>query len=286
MNRETLLVEFGRNLAFRFDQFPARLTAPLKDILGAFVVDQTDAPPLIISASGGSGCIKGSEARLITTRDGVRVYSEDPVIHFESPGIRAWCNTQTETAGLELIDAAPEDAQHFIAIALMSIIFELAVTRGWLGMHAAAVAVDGKAVLLPGDSGVGKSTLFRNAAAAGFDTLSADLVWLRETPQQFEISPLPRGTLDADAPKPSVDKAVLSAIVCPAIVDSHHNQLESIPLPDLLQTLVRQSGFLSPAQHAQRFTLLTRVASSAPSYRLAAGRDQQAVPALLRDLLV
>jgi hypothetical protein len=49
-------------------------------------------------------------------------------------------------------------------------------------IHAAAIARNGRVVLLTGPSGVGKSTLAHHADAAGFDVLGEDHVWVQLDP--------------------------------------------------------------------------------------------------------
>ena len=49
-------------------------------------------------------------------------------------------------------------------------------------IHAAAIARNGRGVLLAGASGAGKSTLAHMANSAGFDVLSEDTVWIQQTP--------------------------------------------------------------------------------------------------------
>lgn len=285
MSQETLLVEFGPGLAFRFERLPDSIAGPLRDVFGGSAVERLEQSPLIIRHDPAAcGDQTGQPGTLITIRDGISAYQNDATIYLESPGIRAWCNTTTQEAGLYLTARDQAVRKPIAILTLLSIVGELALTCGWYCMHAAAVAIDGKAVLLPAESGSGKSTIYRKAAAAGFDTLSDDLVWLRESGDRIEIRPLPRGSLDALAPPPSIDKATMAALVCPSIVDADETRLEPINSSALLQILDDQCAFLASRHTAQRFRMFTQMARTVPAYRLAAGRDRDVVPALLRAL--
>lgn len=63
---------------------------------------------------------------------------------------------------------------HFLEFAL----FWLLEGRGFLGVHGAAVARGGEALLLRAASGQGKTTLAFAAARRGFQALAEDVVWL------------------------------------------------------------------------------------------------------------
>jgi hypothetical protein len=69
---------------------------------------------------------------------------------------------------------APLLTSRFLEAAL----FYLLECRGFLGIHAAAVARAGRGLLLRGASGQGKTTLAYAAARRGFQALSEDVVWV------------------------------------------------------------------------------------------------------------
>lgn len=69
---------------------------------------------------------------------------------------------------------APLLTSRFLEAAL----FYLLECRGFLGIHAAAVARAGRGLLMRGASGQGKTTLAYAAARRGFQALSEDVVWV------------------------------------------------------------------------------------------------------------
>lgn len=69
-------------------------------------------------------------------------------------------------------------------------LLELLKRNGVFGLHAAAVAIGGKAVVIAGASGSGKSTLALSLGLNGFTFLGDDLVLLRPNGGQLELSAL------------------------------------------------------------------------------------------------
>ena len=93
-------------------------------------------------------------------------------------------------AGREMGFAPSVDAA---AVAVRATLTQLAVEQsgGLCVVHAGALARNGRALLLPGNAGRGKSTLSAGLAAAGFDLLSDDTTLLAGQPVQ--VAPLPTG---------------------------------------------------------------------------------------------
>lgn len=63
------------------------------------------------------------------------------------------------------------DALHFAVAAALP-------ARGFMGVHAACIAIDGRAVLLRGSRGSGKTVLTYAAAARGFQVIADSTVWI------------------------------------------------------------------------------------------------------------
>jgi hypothetical protein len=93
-------------------------------------------------------------------------------------------------AGDQAIGSArmPEEA----AAAVRACLTQLAVSSsgGLCAIHAGALCRDGRALLLPGEAGSGKSTLSAGLAARGFDMLSDDTVVLSGDPPLARSMPM------------------------------------------------------------------------------------------------
>jgi hypothetical protein len=74
--------------------------------------------------------------------------------------------------------ATAADAELLRAHYLEAALFYLLECRGFLGVHAAAVARGGRGLLLRAPSGQGKTTLAYAAARRGFQAVSEDVVWI------------------------------------------------------------------------------------------------------------
>lgn len=214
------------------------------------------------------------------------IYRRGDELFFEVPGIHAWCNPRQGLGGIRASRPEPHMAHTFVNLALGSMLIELALPLGRYGIHAAAVAVEGRGVLLPGASGCGKSTIFRNAANYGLAVLSDDLVWLHERKGGFRLLPFPHPT-DGGHYGPTVEQVPLAAMIFPRIGALSPSSISPMELAPSLQTLMQQSGFLTPGPLAgRRFQALVRAAASVPCYRLSAGPDQREVPALIERTLL
>jgi hypothetical protein len=68
---------------------------------------------------------------------------------------------------------------------------EMLKRRGLYGLHAGGVCRDGRALLLPGTSGAGKTTLTLALARAGLGFLGDDTLFLRRGPEGVEVLAFP-----------------------------------------------------------------------------------------------
>jgi len=284
----SLRLRIGDHLHVRFDNLQSGLTSALEryfeaqlapDLTAAstdLVVTQDDPP---------SDPAPGLRRRLVLEDPPVTVHRRGTTLLFQMPGASAWCNTRTGRGGLSLRDPRPPITGAFTSRLAAPLLMELAAGRGWLGLHAASVAWRGRGILLPGPGGSGKSTIFRNAAAAGLDLLSDDLTWIRNTPGCFVMWPFARGAPAEPSPPPTVADVPLFAIVTPRIVPRPANTLYRLEPREILHVLLEQSGFLARgASAAARFQTLVELAAT-PAWRLEVGADQAAVPRLLRQLM-
>lgn len=290
----SLLFEVGPGLAFRFEGVAEGLADRAASFLSYFAVEALTPEsaarrPLVVSSQPPPTTGPGA-ASVRLVEEGLEVREASGVTVFESDGAVGWCQPAQRRGGLQVKTGAPEALDRFVGLALAPLLIELADAEGWLGVHAAAVAIEGRGVLLPGPSGAGKSTIFLGSHQAGQDLLSDDLVWLREDPDRegrVRIYPFPRRQPWREGvPSPTVASAPLAAVVCPVIVDAKNSCLEPIGAGETLETLLEQSGLLGSDEATRgRFRSLARLAGSAPGYRLLAGSDRQAVAGLLAGLV-
>lgn len=77
------------------------------------------------------------------------------------------------------VDPLPGVEESLLRLPLLGAVFSAAIQqRGFLGLHASAVAIDGQAVVFAGASGQGKSTTAASLYARGHTLLADDLVVL------------------------------------------------------------------------------------------------------------
>ncbi len=282
-----LRIPIGPGLAFAFD-LPEVLLRRIEDFLAYFVGrasagDSSSAVPAVRVTSqpppdgAPAGTTLLEEPPLIVRRAG-------ELTLFELPRIRAWCDGARGRAGVVVDRPSDGELDLFVGLALAPMLLELAPSRGWLGVHAAGVAIEDTGILLPGPSGAGKSTIFTHAHCAGLGVLSDDLVWLRPAVDGATMYAFPRGA-PGSVPGPTVDAVALRAIVCPLISGEVGNRLLPLALPQALAILIEQGGFLTSGPPAgDRFRALVRLAQAVPGYRLEAGRHRREVPAALTRL--
>ena len=275
-------ITFGPDLAMRCERLPAPLLERMVRFLAYFrgesgataeavavSLDETERRP--------AGETLLEEPPLVVRREGA-------VLHFDLPGIEAWCEPARGVAGIRVQRLGPPELDRFAGLVLAPLLVELAASRGRLGLHAASVSVHGAGVLLPGRSGAGKSTIFEGVHQAGHAVLSDDLTWLRPLEDGWRMFAFPRG--DDGATRPTTDDRPLRLAVFPEIASGPDSRLTPMSRPEVMGALLEQSGFLSQGSVADwRFEACARIAETVPGYRLAAGRGTGEVPELLKRLV-
>ena len=281
-----LLLRVGRDLAFELIGLPDRLAAPIRDFFAYYLRpgEELTAPALRITGTPPSRENLGTVS-VIVDEPPLRVGQAGSRLVVEGPGIAGWCDPLQGVGGICL--EAPEHPVegYLVNSVVVALLVQLAVARGWNGLHAAAVVCGGRAIVLPGSSGAGKTTIFCNAHAAGLGVLSDDLVWVYEGDGGFRVVAFPRGSSSGDVPGPSHDDVPVAAIVCPTIVADDDNRLVPLTVAEATRELISQSAIIATGPLAgEHFRALVRLAGSAPCYRLEAGRLRERVPSLLEGL--
>lgn len=140
-----------------------------------------------------------------------------------------------------------------------AVLGELALSQGWVLLHAAAVVWRGGALAFPGRSQVGKTTIAGAAAALGWPVLADDLVWVKATgTDPPPVVGLPRGPAQRAWAAPA---AALTAWVFPSLGGEGERAVRRLPprlvLPALWEAWI---GLGAPNTVAARFTACTRLA--------------------------
>jgi hypothetical protein len=176
---------------------------------------------------------------------------------------------------------------------LDSVLFSVALLRGFEALHAGAVVLEGRAVAIAAGAGGGKSTLLSELVGEGAELLSDDVVALRpdggRPPSAHPGPPLmtvpsalrrPSGELLAElggeawrAVPVAAEPAPLEAIVLLDRSDHGVARLEPVerPLAPLLSALLRFPR--TPERERRRFELAAALAETVPIWRLSAGAD-------------
>ena len=194
---------------------------------------------------------------------------------------------------------------------------EILRSRGLFLIHAAALAKDGKGVLIPGFTRSGKTTLSIALLRGGFQFLSDDRPFLKKNGEGFELLAFPealdvtdqtisffpelRSSLnpisksDRHKKEFSVDKVYPNTIVnaCrpkillfPNIVDKEISQIRPLPKIEAIQKLLPHSLLVFEEKAAEKqFQFLCQFVEEMDCYRLDFGRDLLEVDRVIEKVL-
>jgi hypothetical protein len=188
--------------------------------------------------------------------------------------------------------------------------------RGLYGLHAALLARDGVALIVPGSSGAGKSTLALALLRGGFALGGDDLCFLRpaeaglqvlafpdeidvtEATTRFfpELRRLPAGERAPGAPKWSllpedvypttfVSACRPGALVFPRIGSTPESRLEPMGAAEALLALMPNVLLTEPRASQAHLDAIGALVRASRCYRLTTGRDFDRLPALLARCL-
>jgi hypothetical protein len=198
---------------------------------------------------------------------------------------------------------------------VLPLLMEALRGHGLFSLHAAALADGGRAVLLPGASGSGKSTLALALLHGGFALLADDAPFARRDPggitlcafaeplnvtratARFFADVAPRwqagerdargkvGLAAADLGGAVAQTAPATLVLFPVIGAAERSVVAPLAKSDALHRLL---GTCMPtatsARGMEQFLLLADLVHQADCYTLTAGRDFDALPALVRRL--
>lgn len=195
-------------------------------------------------------------------------------------------------------------------------LIELLKRRGRYSLHAAGLSINGKGLLIAGTSGAGKSTLTIALIRVGFNFLADDMSFLASgrdglralafpdeigiTDQTARLFPELHYLLDQPAPsgwpKRQVPAEQLygertiwecrpAAVVFPSVANAEKSILRPMSRDEALLTLVPNVLLTESCSSQSHLDVLAQLVSEAACYRLETGRDFDALPALLREVM-
>jgi hypothetical protein len=196
-------------------------------------------------------------------------------------------------------------------------LIELLRRQGLYSIHATALEKHGRGVLIPGNSGRGKTTSFISLLRSGYRYLSDDHPLIRDAGTHVEMLPFPikigvteattaffpelrnapDHILQPGSPKRSFhaedlyptsvgDTCEPAIILFPHVVDMPHSCLEPLPKSRALEAILPQALLVYDSEIARRqFQTLARLVQQVDCYRLHFGRDVLELPNLITPLL-
>lgn len=207
----------------------------------------------------------------------------------------------------------PNLIEYLFHIALI----ELLRRKGLYTIHATALEKHGRGILIPGNSGRGKTTSFISLLRSGYRYLSDDHPLIRDAGAQVELLPFPIKINVTDATvaffpelreatehvlRPCTPKRAFYAedmypmsmgescepaiVLFPHVVDAPHSHLELLPKSRALEALLPQALLVYDQVVARtEFQVLAKLVKQVDCYRLHFGRDILDLPKLINPLL-
>ncbi len=231
-------------------------------------------------------------------------------------GVRALWKLASGRVLLSTVESEPRNLFVASHLVLTVLLVEILKRRGWYSLHAAAFSEKGKAILIPGTSGVGKSTLSVALLRANFDYLTDDMVFLRRGPdgvvaqglvedvdvsdQTIRFFPELHFLLKSSKNDGFLKKQVRveevyatkvvaeahpKAIILPRISGKETSVITQIGSDEALLEIV-PNVLLTEARACQgHLGILAELVKQTACYRLDTGQDFDRIPVLLRGLV-
>lgn len=282
------------------------------------VQDRADIPMTMSSSarqlSSGTGAAVGDrrETRLPyeVMHDGGRLIAD-----FFDAGVLVMDGAQGRADGYLIKPETmhPSLIEYLFHLALI----ELLRHRELYTIHATALEKHGRGVLIPGNSGRGKTTSFLSLLRSGYRYLSDDHPLIQDAGTHVEMLPFPikisvteatiaffpelrsapDHILQSDSPKRSFYAEDLyptsvgapcqpAMVLFPHVVDAPHSHLELLPKSRAMEVLLPQALLVYDPEVARReFQVLAKLVQQVDCYRLHFGRDILDLPKLITPLL-
>lgn len=217
---------------------------------------------------------------------------------------------------VSLLTHPPENAWIAAHVLFTIALMELAKRHGLYPLHAAGLCLGGQALVLPGTSGAGKTTLVLALLRAGFDLLADDVLFIDardgrlqalgfpdvagitdQTASLFpEVQPHLARAAPARRPKrllypeevygSAIGRAgTPAALVFPRVAGVDTSALAPVDRGEAFAELIAHLLPTEPRSSQAHLDVLARLARECPCYRLETGRDFERLASLLRSLL-
>lgn len=301
--------------------FPETVSNGAKPIVISFLaMDHWDDFPIDVPSSifGPHGQEKLQKIEVPPKNGRQKFYLDSETLVYEIPakGIRAIIQESQGIARAYFVRPEllkPEYQMRF----LQSVISRILKLRGYFTLHATALEKNGRAILIPGNSGRGKTTAFISLLRSGYRCLSDDHPLVRENGNGLEILPFlekvdvtegtirhfpelqtansllypglrkrfflveeiyPHGTGSASKP---------GLILFPEIINDSQSVLDPVSGNYAFDRLIREAKWTRGRGAAkQEFQILSRLVAQSSCYRLLFGQDILALPDLIDPLMV
>jgi hypothetical protein len=206
-------------------------------------------------------------------------------------------------------------AEHHMRL-LQFVVGRLLKVRGYFTLHATALERHGYSILIPGNSGQGKTTAFLSLLRSGYRCLSDDHPLVHDHNNRLEILSFPEKvdvteeTIKLFPELQQADRFLHQGmrkrffyiediypngvgapsrpglILFPEVVAQPTSVLEPIPKKQAFEFLLQQREWIQqPAVARREFQILSRLVTQSACYRLRFGRDLLALPKLIAPLL-
>ena len=252
--------------------------------------------------------LESGEASYFETEDQIYLCCDDRV--------RVLCDPGSGSAWFSVLE--PEIDNLWLASHLLFTIclIEILKRRGLYSLHAGSFSAEGKCLLIPGTSGVGKSTLTVASLRANFDYMSDDMVFLVDRPDGIRILAFPEAVDVSDqtasffpelsfllsSPKrPGWRKRQIhpiqvygakvatearpAAIVIPRIAKAETSVVSRMDPDEALLEMVPNVLLTEANSCRAHLDALSKLVTSTPCYRLETGRDFDRLSVRFRELL-
>jgi hypothetical protein len=231
-------------------------------------------------------------------------------------GVRALYQPRSSRVVVSAVESDPRNVFMASHLILTIILVEMLRRRDSYSLHAAAFSKNGRAILIPGTSGIGKSTLSVALLRAKFDYLTDDMVFLAQSAEGLMARGLAEDIdvseqtirffpeLDFLIRSPKTDgftkrqlraeevygtRTVMEArpavIVLPHISGKLESGITQIDGDEAFREIVPNVLLTEQGVSQRHLAILAELVKQADCYRLETGQDFDRIPVLLRQLL-